>query len=384
MPEQSGQPQAGQSQGRPAAAGPQQTRLEGVACVIAVSSCKGGVGKSTVAANLAVALGQAGLRVGLADVDIYGPSAPIMFGVSERPGPADDEMIPTVSAHGISLMSMGLFLDDNAPVIWRGPMAMSATRQFLRGVAWGTLDILIVDLPPGTGDIVLTLCQEIPLDGAVVVTTPQDVALADVKRGISMFGKVNTAVLGVVDNMSAYICPDCGNRDEIFGSRRPDQLAAELGLPLLGELPIDQAVRESGDAGTPIVVRDPSHPVARAFVRISEQVTKAIEKQAEAKKAPEPVEIAQEKEREIVRIKWSDGLNTQYSLSGLRGWCPCAGCQGHGGERRFVASGTPRLQRVEAVGNYAVRVCWADGHETGMYSFEYLRELADTSECKPE
>jgi len=363
---------------------PKQARLEGVARVIAVSSCKGGVGKSTVAANLAVALGRSGLRVGLADVDIYGPSAPIMFGLSERPGPGEDELIPPLEAHGISVMSMGFFLDDNAPVIWRGPMAMSATRQFLRGVAWGELDLLIVDLPPGTGDIVLTLCQEIPLDGAIVVTTPQDVALADVKRGIAMFGKVNTPVLGVVDNMSAYICPDCGTRDEIFGARRPDQLAGELRLPLLGEIPLDIAVRESGDAGAPIVVRDPSHPVAKAFVHLSEHVMQAVAKQAEAKLAPEPVEIAQEKEREIVRIKWSDGVSTQYALAGLRGWCPCAGCQGHGGERRFVPSGNPRLQRVEAVGRYAIRFCWADGHETGMYSFDYLRELAETDECKPD
>jgi ATP-binding protein involved in chromosome partitioning len=377
MPEPAGAP-------GPAGQAPQQTRLEGVGRVIAVSSCKGGVGKSTVAANLAVALGQAGLRVGLADVDIYGPSAPIMFGVSERPGPADDERIPPLQAHGISLMSMGFFLDDNAPVIWRGPMAMSATRQFLRGVAWGELDMLIVDLPPGTGDIVLTLCQEIPLDGAIVVTTPQDVALADVKRGIAMFGKVNTPILGVVDNMSAYICPDCGTRDELFGSRRPEQLAKELRLPLLGELPLDAAVVESGDAGVPIVVREPEHPVAKAFVHLAHHVRGAIDKAAQAKQAPEPVEIAQEREREIVRIKWSDGANTEYALAGLRGWCPCAGCQGHGGERRFVDSGNPRLQRVEAVGRYAVRFCWADGHETGMYSFEYLRELAEMDECKPD
>ncbi len=362
---------------------PAPTKLEGVARVIAVSSCKGGVGKSTVAANLAVALAKSGMRVGLADVDIYGPSAPIMFGVDERPGPGEDEKIPAVKAHGISLMSMGFFLDDNAPVIWRGPMAMSATRQFLRGVEWGELDILIVDLPPGTGDIVLTLCQEIPIDGALVVTTPQDVALADVTRGIAMFGKVNTPVLGVIDNMSAYVCPDCGTRDEIFGARRPDQLAAELRLPLLGEVPIDIAVRESGDAGAPIVVSSPDHPVAKAFMHISKHVMDAIEKLDDAKRAPEPVEIAQEKEREVVRIKWSDGLLTEYALSGLRGWCPCAGCQGHGGERRFVPSGNPRLQRVEAVGNYAIRFCWADAHDTGMYSFDYLRELAEMDECKP-
>jgi ATP-binding protein involved in chromosome partitioning len=308
----------------------------------------------------------------------------MMLGIDDRPGPAGDERIPPLSAHGISVMSMGFFLDDNTPVIWRGPMAMSATRQFLRGVAWGALDVLVIDLPPGTGDIVLTLCQEIPLDGAVVVTTPQDVALADVKRGIAMFAKVNTPVLGVVQNMSAYVCPKCGTRDDLFGARRGDQLSSELGMGLLGEIPLDAELRSSGDEGVPIVVRNPEHPISKSFVEIAERVLATSEEAAQRKRAPEPVEITQEKEAKVVRILWSDGVTTRYSLSGLRGWCPCAGCQGHGGERRFVASGSPRLERVEGVGRYAIRFVWSDSHETGMYPYPYLRELADFAECRPD
>jgi len=189
----------------PSAGPAKQAPLEGIGDIIVVASCKGGVGKSTVAANLACALASRGKKVGLVDMDIYGPSMPIMLGLEGRPRPEGDGLIPPLHAHGISVVSMGFFLDDNAPVIWRGPMAMSATKQFLRGVSWGSLDYLVVDLPPGTGDIVLTLCQEIPVDGAVIVTTPQDVALADVKRGIAMFRKVNAPVLGVVDNMSGFV-----------------------------------------------------------------------------------------------------------------------------------------------------------------------------------
>ena len=364
-------------------AAPKQAPLEGIGDVIVVASCKGGVGKSTVAANLACALAATGKKVGLADMDIYGPSMPIMLGLSGRPKPEGDSLIPPLHAHGLSVVSMGFFLDDNAPVIWRGPMAMSATKQFLRGVAWGKLDYLVVDLPPGTGDIVLTLCQEIPVDGAVIVTTPQDVALADVKRGIAMLRKVNAPILGVVDNMAGFVCPDCGHRDDVFGSRRGEQLATELGIPLLGEIPIEEAVRESGDAGVPLVVRDPKHPAARAMSAMAERTVHALSHVAKARVAPEPVEVSGDKERGVVRIRWTDGVVIDYSMSGLRGWCPCAQCQGHGGQRNFVRVDNPELAGVEGVGRYAVRLIWSDGHGTGIYPYAYLRELADAPECKP-
>jgi ATP-binding protein involved in chromosome partitioning len=373
MPEEAKAPQPGAGR---------QTRIEGVEHVIAVASCKGGVGKSTVAVNLACALAADGKNVGLADMDIYGPSAPIMLGLSSQPKPSGDGLIPPLEAHGLSVISMGFFLDDAAPVIWRGPMAMSATKQFLRGVRWGELDYLVVDLPPGTGDIVLTLCQEIPIDGAVIVTTPQDVALADVTRGIAMFRKVNAPVLGVVDNMSGFVCAKCGHRDDVFGTRRGEQLASELGLTLLAEIPLEEAVRTSGDAGVPIVVRDPAHPAAAAFRDCAHRVESMLGKAAAMASDPEPVEISGDKDNRVVRIRWSDGVVNEYTMSGLRGWCPCAQCQGHSGRRGFVSVEDPVLQDVEGVGRYAVRMIWADGHSTGMYSYGYLRELATAPECR--
>ena len=376
MPDTHSHPEAGH------AGHARQAKLETVKHVVAVSSCKGGVGKSTVAVNLALALARGGARVGLADVDIYGPSAPLMLGITGHPTPIADNLIPPMQAHGLEVMSMGFFLDESAPVIWRGPMAMSATRQFLRGVEWGDLDWLIVDLPPGTGDIALTLAQEIPLDGAVIVTTPQDVALADVKRGIAMFRKVNTPVLGVVENMSTFVCPSCGTKDDLFGSRTGAQLAAELGLPLLGEIPIQEEIRSSGDTGTPIVASDPKHPASLAFVELAHRVEGAVIAISDSRTSPEPVDISHDREHHLVRITWSDGAQTMYTMRGLRGWCPCAECQGHSGERRFIPVDAPQLEAVEGVGRYAVRLLWSDGHQTGMYSYPYLREMADYPECK--
>ncbi|RMF19834.1 MAG: ATP-binding protein, partial [Deltaproteobacteria bacterium] len=307
-------------QARNSATRPELERLEGVRQVVAVSSCKGGVGKSTVAVNLALALAKAGHRTGLADVDFYGPSAQIMLGITEKPRPGRGDLIAPVHAHGIDVMSMGFFLDENAPVIWRGPMAMSATRQFLRGVEWRDLDVLVVDLPPGTGDIVLTLVQDVPVDGALVVTTPQDVALADVRRGIGMFERVNTPVLGLVENMSVFVCPDCGTRDELFGSRSGDQLCAELGISVLAELPLDERVCRSGDEGVPIVVAEPEHPASREFARLAEATIERLARGA-AGRETEPEEMRCDEARGVLEVRWSDGVVTSYRLAGLRGWC---------------------------------------------------------------
>ena len=251
--------------------------LPGVAHVIAVASTKGGVGKSTVAANLALALAASGRRVGLVDADVYGPSVPIMFGVDARPRVSADRRIEPVDRHGVRLMSMGFFLDEKSPVIWRGPIVMGIVRQFLRDVDWGALDVLVVDLPPGTGDAPLTVVQQVPLSGGLVVTTPQDVALLDVGRGIAMFAQVSTPVLGVVENMSAYVCPRCGTEDPVFGTGGGERLARRFGVPLLGRIPLVPAVRAAGDAGRPIVAADPAHPVSRAFVALAERVAALLD-----------------------------------------------------------------------------------------------------------
>jgi len=269
-----------------AAAGQEVGPIPGVAHIVAVSSTKGGVGKSTVAANLACALAQRGLRVGLLDADIYGPSMPTMLGASQRPEVVDGNKVRPIEAHGIRFVSMGLFLDDTSPVIWRGPLVTGVLRQFLVDVQWGELDVLIVDLPPGTGDAQLTLVQQVPVTGAVVVTTPQDVSLIDVERGIAMFAQVNTPVIGVVENMSELVCTQCGHRDPLFGSGGGESLAEGFGIPLLAKIPLVEEVRRAGDSGVPIVVEDPAHPVSQLYGQIADRVRDALA--ADAERAPAP------------------------------------------------------------------------------------------------
>jgi len=257
-----------------AVAAQEKTPLPGVGKVIAVASGKGGVGKSTVSVNLALALKALGNRVGLLDADVYGPSIPLMMGSEATPRAGEDKKIYPVEKYGISLISMGFFLDDQSPVIWRGPIVMGIIRQFLRDVLWGELDYLIVDLPPGTGDAVLTLAQEIPLNGGVIVSTPQDVALLDVQRGIAMFRQVNVPLFGVVENMSYYLCPHCGEREEIFGHGG----VKKTGLEVLGEIPIVEEIRTGGDEGKPIVLQSPDHAVSRAFHAIANRIMQASPK----------------------------------------------------------------------------------------------------------
>jgi len=268
-------------QSLPASPFDERAPLPGVARVLAVASGKGGVGKSSVAVSLAVALRARGRRVGLLDADIYGPSIPLIMGVAEaRPTMTEGKKILPVERYGLSLISMGFFLDDTSPVIWRGPMVMSIVRQFLKDVVWGTLDVLVIDLPPGTGDAQLTLVQQVPVSGGVIVTTPQDVALQDVQRGIAMFQTVNAPVLGIIENMSYYACPSCGTRDEIFGHGGGRREAAALGVELLGEVPLLPEIRATLDRGTPLGVIEPQHPVSRLFDEIAAKVDAALEREA--------------------------------------------------------------------------------------------------------
>lgn len=259
-------------QAPPAAAGAGTTRIEGIRHIIAIASGKGGVGKSTVAANLAVALEKTGARVGLCDCDIYGPSVSLMFGTRDRPTATEENRIIPIEQYNLKLMSMGFLLDDSAPAILRGPMVTRYTQQFLRQVEWGELDYLVLDLPPGTGDIQLTIVQTVALAGAIIVTTPQEVALIDARKASTMFEKVNVPVLGLIENMSYFESPSDGKRYDIFGSGGGEREAKRLRVPLLGQIPIDIATRESGDRGMPIVGEKGDSPVAAEFMRIAREL----------------------------------------------------------------------------------------------------------------
>ncbi|MCC6235426.1 MAG: Mrp/NBP35 family ATP-binding protein [Verrucomicrobiales bacterium] len=248
-----------------------QNRVAGVKRVLAVASGKGGVGKSTLSVNLACAFQRLGVKTGLLDCDIYGPSIPLMMGCRERPDVTEDQRLLPPERHGVRLMSIGFLIEDDQPVIWRGPMIVKTIQQFLMQTAWDDLDLLLVDLPPGTGDAQLTLCQSVPLDGGVVVTTPQEASLGVVRKGINMFTKLNVAVSGIVENMSYFTAPD-GTRVEIFGHGGGRREAERLGVPFLGEVPIFTAIREGGDAGVPVTVGDPESPAAQAFLAVAKAI----------------------------------------------------------------------------------------------------------------
>jgi ATP-binding protein involved in chromosome partitioning len=271
--------------GAPAAAQRPPDLIPEVRHTIAVSSGKGGVGKSTVAVNLALALQRAGATVGIIDADVYGPDLPLMLGTKGRPGMFDNRIIP-VEAHGLKVMSMGLLVGDREPLVWRGPMIHSFIQQMLRDVMWGALDYLVFDMPPGTGDAQLSLSQVIPLSGVVMVTTPQDVALLDVRKAIAMFQRLNVPMLGVVENMSYFVAPDTGKRYTIFGEGGGQRVADEYGVPLLGQLPLDPETRQGGDEGAPITVRRPDSPQAQAFREVARRVVERLDAVAALRPLP--------------------------------------------------------------------------------------------------
>jgi ATP-binding protein involved in chromosome partitioning len=250
--------------------------------IIAVGSGKGGVGKSTVAVNLALALAAGGASVGVLDADIYGPSVPMMLGLSGRPDSPDGKSIEPMRAHGLQAMSIGLLVDQDTPMIWRGPMATSALTQLLNETRWEALDYLVVDLPPGTGDIQLTMAQKIPVAGAVIVTTPQDIATLDARKALKMFEKLGIAVLGLVENMAVHVCPNCGHAEHVFGEGGGERMAARYGVPLLGSLPLDAAIREQGDAGMPVVAARPDSPLAAQWRAVAARMVEELEKRPRA------------------------------------------------------------------------------------------------------
>lgn len=328
--------------------------------IVAVASGKGGVGKSTVAANLALALQKQGLKVGLMDADVYGPSIPTILGIREKPQMAGQRIIP-VNQCGLKVISMGFFVPANEAVIWRGPMLHKMVQDFLGTVEWGELDALIVDLPPGTGDIQLSLCQTIPLTGALIVSTPQDVAWNVAQKAIVMFDKLNTPVLGVVENMSG----------EVFGRGGARRAAELLGIPFLGEVALLPEIRMRSDRG---------EPANHYFTSIAKNLTLEIERQKtrqDSKKAP--VKISPPLTSQL-EIEWNDGKKTAYTARDLRLACPCAACVNEiNGQRTLKPDSVPQEIKIlsrQTVGRYALNIAFSDGHATGLYGFEYLRKLA--------
>ncbi len=281
----SASPQAAPQRPR-SAAQPKNQRIPGVQHVIAVASGKGGVGKSTTACNLALGLKALGLKVGLLDADIYGPSVPKLLGIQGKPRLLENRILEPMEAYGLKVMSIGFLVEEEAAMIWRGPMVMSAITQMLREVAWGDLDVLVVDMPPGTGDAQLTMAQATPLAGAVIVSTPQDLALIDARRGVSMFKRVEIPILGIIENMATFVCPHCGGSSHIFGHGGAQDEAKRLEVPFLGEVPLNMTIRELSDAGRPVVVADPEGPHAVIYKNMAQQVWTSLTGGAAARPAP--------------------------------------------------------------------------------------------------
>jgi len=346
--------------------------------VIAVASGKGGVGKSTVSANVALALAGTGAKVGLMDADVYGPSIPTIMGTKEKPLVVNNRINP-VEQYGVKLISMGFFLAANDAVIWRGPMLHKMVQDFLGAVEWGELDYLVVDLPPGTGDIQLSLCQTIPITGALIVSTPQDVAWNVAQKAIVMFDKLNAPVLGIVENMSYHICNHCGEREEIFGHGGARRAAETLGIPYLGEIPLVTSIRTTADEGDPLVHSDPNDPSSKAMIKIAENLAAQISiqnMQGETKKIVTAIGPPNEPQ---ITLEWNDGHRSAYSARDLRIACPCAGCVHEiTGKKMLDPNSIPadiRAVAINKVGHYALQINWSDGHNTGIYAFDKLRKL---------
>lgn len=370
--------------------------------MIAISSGKGGVGKSTVTANIAVALAEAGLRVGIVDADIYGPSIPGMLGIAttSKPQMAPNGKVTPSQAHGVKVISMAMLSDDNEPAILRGPMVTKYLQMFVAQVDWGALDVLLLDLPPGTGDIQLTLAQAFPLSGAVVVSTPQDVSLKIARRGLRMMEQVKVPILGVVENMSGFTCPTCATVTHIFHDGGGQAIAEELGVAFLGKVPLDPAVVESGDSGTPLVKLAPGSPAAAAY----RQIAAALAGDGPAmglatpfawtltdgagKPAPAPASAADGTPDRLIALdhdaaglvlNWADGRQQRLAPRDLRIACRCAKCRDEVTGKRLLDPGSVpldiRVTRIWSVGNYALGVAFGDGHDTGIYTFAQLQGM---------
>jgi len=370
---------------RQAPTGIKNLNMPTVKNLIAIASGKGGVGKSTVASNLALALAKTGAAVGLMDADVYGPSIPRMMGMQGRQpetDPLSKKMIP-FEKHGIKFMSVGMLQQESdTALIWRGPMASKLVQQFLAGVEWGALDYLLIDLPPGTGDIQLTLTQSVPLAGAVLVTTPQDVARHITQKGLRMFQQVQVPIIGIVENMSGFVCSHCHEVTPIFKKGGGKKMAEELVVPFLGEVPLEPLIAEDGDNGTPTVAAHPDSVSGKAYSFIALQMAAqlSIINAATVKVTNRPQEVDTNDDKVTV-ITWDDGKVTRYPNRYLRSMCPCASCVNEvTGERMInLESVDPdvKISGVDPVGRYALHFQWSDGHGTGLYSFDTLRKLGE-------
>ena len=352
-------------------------QVAGIKHMIAVASGKGGVGKSTTAVNLALGLQAIGLKTGILDADIYGPSQPRLLGLTGRPEVARPNTLRPMHAHGLKAMSMGFLVEEGTPIIWRGPMVVSALTQMLRDVDWGELDVLVIDMPPGTGDVQLTMAQQVPLAGAIIVSTPQDLALIDARKGLNMFRKVDVPVLGIIENMSYFICPKCGERSDIFGHGGARDEAQKLGIPFLGGVPLHMDIRVTSDEGQPIVASSPDSVHAQIYRDIAAKCWNELQGSASARLAPPKLQISNGKSALEVGFEGAGPFTLSAEM--LRVMSPSAEVQGHSPEQR-VTVGKKRnvkIKELKPVGNYAVRIVFDDGHDTGLYAWSYLQTLHD-------
>jgi ATP-binding protein involved in chromosome partitioning len=359
--------------GRPAG-GPRTTAVPGIKHMIAVASGKGGVGKSTTAVNLALAFQANGLKAGILDADVYGPSQPKLLGLTGRPELGPDKKLTPMLGYGLKCMSMGFMVDEATPVIWRGPMVVQALTQMLRDVDWGELDVLVIDMPPGTGDVQLTMVQQVPLSGAVIVSTPQDLALIDARKGLNMFRRTDVPVLGIIENMSYFVCTKCGERHEIFGHGGAEAEAKALGVPFLGAVPLHVDIRRRSDAGEPIVATEPGSLHAQVFAEIAAKAwTEVLASEGRRPEPPKLVPVDDGRALDVTFAKESFHLPAEM----LRVMSPSAEVQGHSPEERVTVGGkrNVRIVGLSPIGNYAVRINFDDGHDTGLYTWDYLERL---------